>query len=435
MKRSRDREPAESHHDHEERHEEVEEQWTLVTHEPHFVDSSAPLELTSQSAETGTADFLPSVDGSDLAPSAPSVSLMAADGSGVIRSSPSSSSQMGLAPSAPSASSLMEVCLNNSELCSQPVMEFDSGLVVAAEPARLFQVNFFRQSQREYSLVLLNPRDHSRGLRLARGTQDSMRQRAECLLAELRGDEKLASVDAAALYDRLLEDDALRRHLARQAQGQSHDPACCLDKPSGSSCSQPAASSSSSTAPPPATQEGETLVDNGDDEQECPICLDVIPPGGAAMRCVGTGGRHHYFHARCLQQWVATGNRTCPVCRGAVQFNRERLNDYLSGRESESLPAEARSCLQTIADGLQHKNAWSNMTGLERTAYAGGMVAAAGSGFLMGWYNVGSPIESSSQFFEEHHLVHNIGWLAGIFGRVARDILRSQERRDRRDRD
>eukprot|EP00971_Amphidinium_carterae_P021657 427252-Amphidinium_carterae.2 len=392
MKRAHEGDADEGQSEQNERCREEDDQWTLVSQEPHFMDASAPPPEVMSGVTGGAAAFLPSIDGSELVPSE-------------------------------SASSVLEVCLDNAELCSQPVMEFDNGLAVAAEPARLFQLNFLRQSQREYSLVLLDPRCRRRGLRLARGTLDSMRQRAECLLAELRGDEKLAHVEPSVLYDRLVEDEELRQHLTGPTNRHITD--------------QASGRSSSSSAAAPAAQVNDTPSENCDEEQECPICLDAIPAGGAAMRCVGGGGRHHYFHARCLQRWVETGNRTCPICRGEVQFNGRNLQDYLQGCESQDLPADARSYLQTVADGLQHKNTWSNMTGLERTAYAGGMVAAAGSGFLMGWYNVGYPIEGGpSSFFEEHQLAQNIGWMAGIFGRVARDILRNQTKREqRRERD
>lgn len=39
----------------------------------------------------------------------------------------------------------------------------------------------------------------------------------------------------------------------------------------------------------------------------CPICTD---PGPNAMTSCG-----HYFHFRCISEWLGRGNSTCPTCR------------------------------------------------------------------------------------------------------------------------
>lgn len=64
------------------------------------------------------------------------------------------------------------------------------------------------------------------------------------------------------------------------------------------------------------------------EEEECSICSEQV--GEAAMHCVGTAGRRHQFHGRCLTAWIdecRRGSRspTCPNCRGPVEVHAERL--------------------------------------------------------------------------------------------------------------
>ena len=53
--------------------------------------------------------------------------------------------------------------------------------------------------------------------------------------------------------------------------------------------------------------------------EECPVCMESISNTDACMRCSGSGGRHHYFHAHCLTRWIRQcrdrDQPTCPVCR------------------------------------------------------------------------------------------------------------------------
>lgn len=46
------------------------------------------------------------------------------------------------------------------------------------------------------------------------------------------------------------------------------------------------------------------------DDNQCPICLDIMTPGsqGIVLNC------NHVFHEECLNRWRRNSN-TCPVCR------------------------------------------------------------------------------------------------------------------------
>lgn len=44
---------------------------------------------------------------------------------------------------------------------------------------------------------------------------------------------------------------------------------------------------------------------------ECSICLEETND------CVNLACRHT-FHVGCIKEWITRGNRTCPVCRGAI---------------------------------------------------------------------------------------------------------------------
>jgi len=83
---------------------------------------------------------------------------------------------------------------------------------------------------------------------------------------------------------------------------------------------------------------------------DCPICFEAIDSGNAAMRCVGDAGRHHYFHARCLQQWILQNVRgaRCPTCRGHLQLNAHRLRQWLNSRNAAGLNQQELSVLASI---------------------------------------------------------------------------------------
>ncbi len=49
----------------------------------------------------------------------------------------------------------------------------------------------------------------------------------------------------------------------------------------------------------------------GDAQTECSICLEDFVMQ-EQLRRVGCG---HLFHPRCIQEWFATGDTRCPMCR------------------------------------------------------------------------------------------------------------------------
>eukprot|EP00913_Durusdinium_trenchii_P025705 g24123.t1 len=55
------------------------------------------------------------------------------------------------------------------------------------------------------------------------------------------------------------------------------------------------------------------------------------------------------------------------------------------GRSVEHGSQDDRTYLQTLADGLRGRNSWSSMNRVEKAAYAGGILAAAGWGFMLGY--------------------------------------------------
>merc|ERR1712187_69136 len=101
---------------------------------------------------------------------------------------------------------------------------------------------------------------------------------------------------------------------------------------------------------------------------ECSICTDNVLHADAAMRCLGNGGKNHYFHAACLAAWIRQcsqdGNGpTCPQCRGPVQVRARRLEDFLRD-EGGKLKAEDAEALQSFHDSAEASSddlGWSNI--------------------------------------------------------------------------
>jgi hypothetical protein len=180
-----------------------------------------------------------------------------------------------------------------------------------------------------------------------------------------------------------------------------------------------------------------------DDTDHCPICFESIDAGDAAMRCAGTGGVHHYFHASCLQQWIRSCGEheaTCPICRGNLQIHGQRLNEYLRN-DSQGLSDEERSILQRIADGLQGRNGWNDMDSIEKAAHVGGLAAAAGWGFMLGYSGSHEAERATLDILHiarvprQHLVAQGIGWAAGVLARIIREVVRANSKRDSRDQD
>lgn len=333
--------------------------------------------------------------------------------------------------------------MNGSQLLAEPLEDFGA-LVVTAPPWRLRHF----VSSRMYLLVLRNPRDPARGLTLTmNASYDVIRETARGILAELGATDPAmpAVLNDPAIYDSLSSDPALLTAIAdavSQSEPSGMQQLLGIDPATSPVVNEAAASSSSSgsaaQAAPTATARGASQPE--DEVGECPICYEEIHPGDAAMRCSGEGGVHHYFHSNCLQGWMrarrSSGGASCPVCRGRLQFNGQRLQEFLQGAGSATLGAEERSFLQEVADGLRGRSGWSDMSNLEKAAYAGGILAAAGWGFMLGYTDRNhraSNILAVQSIPQEHQIAQGVGWCAGILVRIIREVLKDKKE-DRRDR-
>jgi hypothetical protein len=57
----------------------------------------------------------------------------------------------------------------------------------------------------------------------------------------------------------------------------------------------------------------DSTPDDGEDENECSICFELIPSSrSAARRALPCS---HKFHTICLASWIASGGDSCPMCR------------------------------------------------------------------------------------------------------------------------
>ena len=267
---------------------------------------------------------------------------------------------------------------------------------------------------RDFQLVVRNPGNPEVGLLIFTSTDRSeVVAVAQAIYAQLG--PSVQSLAEPSFYQALQGNPALLRRLATNAADVATE--LCIP-----------------TAP---SEEVHPEEEHG----ECPICFDEIHPGEAAMRCAGQGGVHHYFHARCLQSWMAACREgreaTCPVCRGQLQINGHRLQDFLNGEASSSLSQDDRTYLQNIADGLRGKNRWQQMNKLEKAAYAGGILAAAGWGFMLG-YNESN--HRATRYLaldvlpQEHRFAQGIGWLVGVLAWYVRKNMQEKEERDRQQR-
>eukprot|EP00931_Biecheleriopsis_adriatica_P102593 TRINITY_DN77538_c0_g1_i1.p1 TRINITY_DN77538_c0_g1~~TRINITY_DN77538_c0_g1_i1.p1 ORF type:complete len:223 (-),score=54.90 TRINITY_DN77538_c0_g1_i1:70-738(-) len=126
--------------------------------------------------------------------------------------------------------------------------------------------------------------------------------------------------------------------------------------PEGQAASLAASNSQSSCAPAPEVE-------------ECSICCEDLVLADAAMRCAGHGGKKHYFHARCLTEWIRQCQRdgadvTCPECRGPVQIQQCRLREFMQ-EAGTRLGAEDAEAMRTFTNAAQDdstdKFGWSDV--------------------------------------------------------------------------
>jgi len=303
-----------------------------------------------------------------------------------------------------------EVVIDGRNLVAQAVE--DSGVLAIVAPPWSLRYVF---GPRIFQLVIRNLADPSRGLVICEGPDEA---RIRSMATEIAGvlGVGVALLGQAEAYQALHATPALLQRL----QHGPGDVAAELQIP---------------TAPP----EEETRPD--EEHGDCPICLEAMGPGEAAMRCAGDGGQHHYFHARCLKTWVrsrrdgaAAPTATCPMCRGPLQMNGQRLQEFLDGEHSAQLSEDDRSYLQSIADGLRGRNNWSTMNRIEKAAYAGGILAAAGWGFMLGYTEERHRVSHAlvlDVLPAEHQLAQGIGWVVGLIVSCIRKSLQEREREER----
>ena len=146
-----------------------------------------------------------------------------------------------------------------------------------------------------------------------------------------------------------------------------------------------------SPSAPPMEQAEATEVD-----YECPVCFDSIEPQSATMRCDGSGGRCHYFHAHCLNSWIHAcqqqGNSTnCPVCRGSVEIHGRRLEQFLQTTsatdDSTTIGRQILQSLTLVPERMQ--DGWAQLPSLtdittDEIVAGATVLAGAGIGFWAG---------------------------------------------------
>jgi len=150
-----------------------------------------------------------------------------------------------------------------------------------------------------------------------------------------------------------------------------------LMSPEGKSCilaefAHEAATSESSllmaATPPPTESTSSESMSAVSDITECSVCLDPMPAGCAAMRCSGVGGKRHYFHAECLSSWICQcqtrgkGSPTCPECRGPVQIQPRRFEEFLA-EKGKKLCVEEREAMGSLHRGVTgyDEGGWFNV--------------------------------------------------------------------------
>eukprot|EP00929_Paragymnodinium_shiwhaense_P095074 TRINITY_DN5602_c0_g1_i10.p1 TRINITY_DN5602_c0_g1~~TRINITY_DN5602_c0_g1_i10.p1 ORF type:complete len:441 (+),score=73.15 TRINITY_DN5602_c0_g1_i10:83-1405(+) len=339
-----------------------------------------------------------------------------------------------------------ELYLDDVSFCSSPFARIGDRLVVTGPPWGLRNLI----SSRTFVLVLMDPANPLRGVQLMAHTSWQFLEKVAKRLQEQMGDE----LQDPALYKTLRCDASAWRSLLDELSASPHGAPVVTGFPaeltaeataSATAAAAAAAASSSDAAPAqqPSTEEATAPPSGSVQADECPICFEEIRSQDAAMRCSGQGGVCHYFHAGCLQQWIRSARQsraaTCPICRGSLQFNGARLQDFLDGNASQTLNEEERSFFQELSDGLRGKDQWQDMSAMQKAAYAGGLVAAAGYGFATGYSNTfrHAPGHALTREIlpQEHQLAQTIGWTVGLLVRFLREAMKDRDRGSDRDRD
>ncbi|KAJ0964301.1 hypothetical protein J5N97_029423 [Dioscorea zingiberensis] len=78
----------------------------------------------------------------------------------------------------------------------------------------------------------------------------------------------------------------------------------------------------------------EVLVSETSHEGCCSVCLDEFEMMDKVRWITGC---RHVFHRRCIDRWIDSGHRTCPLCRAPLFSDevQEELKDEVSETNSE----------------------------------------------------------------------------------------------------
>jgi len=321
-----------------------------------------------------------------------------------------------------------EARLDGRDLQAEPVADF-GGVAVCSPPWGLRHLVV----RRPFVVVLRHPTDPALGIRLFEGGDlASATAVARMVIDNMHLEPGTRA--APELYHALACDPELRTALANVREDAAEPaPAAAVGPPEGSAPSAAAPEPQAAAAVPPAPAEPEPC--------DCPICFSEIEATAAVMRCSGDGGRHHYFHSGCLQRWIGQcragrAGPTCPVCRGQIQFHAQRLEAFLSSNQAASLAPEDRSFLQQCADRLRGADVqWGEVFTLENAKHYGGLAAAGGWGFVVGYTASDTSLHSqlvAHSLPQQHRVAHGVGWVLGIIARAVREHRREKRRREER---
>lgn len=120
---------------------------------------------------------------------------------------------------------------------------------------------------------------------------------------------------------------------------------------------------------------------------ECAICCEELLFADAAMRCSGSGGKRHYFHAHCLTAWIRQCQQagseppTCPECRGPVQIRPRRLEEFLQEKGSKLNEAD-REALRTFHDSAEANADEYGWSDLRKDLWKAAPYLAVGAGVI-----------------------------------------------------
>jgi len=95
--------------------------------------------------------------------------------------------------------------------------------------------------------------------------------------------------------------------------------------------------------------------------------------------------------------------------------------------------------LQKISDGLQGRNDWADMSGVERAAHVGGIAVAAGLGYMLGYSGSHDAQRTTLELMHnvdvpmQHQVANAVGWVVGSLVKFIREFLRDRQIEDDRD--